>query len=290
MAYAEILILAKDIHRTFGLGSYEIKRRASFLGRNGDVTIPYTSPLNYVLDYLDLRKSDRPYGGCVFVIPREFPQGEGQVSRDNAVEAVKWFVQGGGVDTVKLDSSKIAIEVIKRREKYFLIGARIPLEGCPKSFMNPYILTAEAQYLESRIGRRTGQVQIALIGQKSSRFMIRHKVSGSLFPLNLMVELSQIGRGAVQASVFSNQLRNYSALLNGYWRVQSVDWPTLIFKRSGQREKFSYVLFPGALGKGLYSTPWPAKEFKLPPGEYRLSLNFDKGEVAYDLAENFTVR
>ena len=288
--YSDFLSVAKDINRTFGFDSDAIKRRAAFLIKDNGVWTARVTPINYILDYLDLRTMGRRYDGCVFVVARRPFSGPAEISRGDAKQGVKSLPYHKNSGMLDVDRSRVAIDVVERRDKYFLIGARLPLGGCPKSYMNPYIPTVEDRYLESRMGRRNGPAQLLEEKQGSSRFMLRHGAAGERFPLYLMIDLRRVGSRTVQATVFSNQLRNSEAQLGGYWKQSEIERPTLIFKRIGQEEEFRYVLFPGVLGKGVYVTPWPARAFELPAGQYRLSLTFKLVHQArYLLADRFVV-
>ena len=166
----------------------------------------------------------------------------------------------------------VKIDNIVYRDKYTMAAARMPNGGCPKSFVNDYILTDE-EWLTRQITEKIepgnvtdGKVIPVIIPGTLASVIIRQTLPDLAYPFDLLIKITG-NEGSLRTSLHSKQLRNWSSL-NGYWQAVTVENPTLEFVNRKTNEKTNYLLFDGALGLSGIRTPWLGNSFQLPPGEY----------------------
>ena len=282
--YNDIETVIKDIHQTFGLGSESIKIRTSYLITDGDDWYSKIQPLNYVLQFLDLKDKSSPYKGCVFVLARpkdltvdaqfdekiikkaitKLPLMKGQKNL-YAELAENWHLWG-----------KIQIDTLRIRPKYALVGAKLTFSGCPKSFMNPYIPSPKEIMVQKKLA---GKNDAVITDIDKNEFYIRYNSGKIENDINLMVKLFQNNPSTISVEVQSKQLRNSGSYLGGYYRPRSIFASSLIFKSLETNKRNELVVFPSHLGRGPYTTPWRIENYNLEPGRYSIWLLFSNSAL-----------
>ena len=289
----------EDIHESFGLSSEQIKVQASFVIHEKNNWRTRVMPLNYLINYLDFSTKSKSYDGCIAVVARHSDINDKYFTPDQVKDALRHLpftdlILPGKTLFKKAVAENLAqgirIEHVVVREKYVLLGFQWSLDGCPKSFMNPYILTPAEKSIEEA-GTDPDNKLLEMTGSEGLRsFFIRHPVPDVRFPINLRVDLAPTADGTLLVTLHSKQLRNSEALLDGYWETRSIRRPRIVLIATNGTEQ-RFVLYPGDLGSSTYQTPWPLHLVDIGFGLFHAALEFDDeaGTHRFNLTDKLRV-
>ncbi len=268
----------RDLNATFGLSSDQIKERVATIGDWQSGWKFYREPSDYQLGYLDLPEAENSYSGCVFVLSPEARQ-PGVFAPPEEIKRLLTSFEATDrtpIGQISYESvvqiRSVKIDNIVYRDKYTMAAAQMPNGGCPKSFVNDYILTDEEWLIRQTIEKiepdqvTDGKVIPVTLSGTLASAIIRQTLPDLAYPFDMLIKITG-NDGVLRASLHSKQLRNWSSL-NGYWQAVTVENPTLEFVNLMTGEKTNYLLFDGALGLSGIRTPWLGNPFQLPPGDY----------------------
>ncbi|MDP6478387.1 MAG: hypothetical protein QF502_10855 [Nitrospinaceae bacterium] len=293
--YTTKLEMLEDVKQTFGFDRQELIERVSIVFRySSDAPQWYLrdTPSQYLLNQLDFKNNtDRNFNGCVFVVTTgELPiKPFSETDRGNIEKLAEQITGTEGITMVNSGSSinvqNVELEKLIHRENYSLFAVRLPTGGCPKSLTNDYSFFDTDKWILSNLPKQPDKAVEVKCDQKTTCFIIKHKIENSIFPIDIMVSIHN--RGNELNIVFHSKKMRNSTQVYGYWAQAYIISPKLVLTNNDTGKRIEHLLFDGVLGGGRsFKTPWTAAPLKILPGEYTILLEFGPIGINYNLSDN----